>query len=84
MKVTSNPRLARTSTITKPLRTAWVEGARPLIHPAGPDCGFMIQAVMIVAADHGRPKRKRGNRRGRRSETRTSIVDGAAAMAPPS
>src|SRR3984893_4110349 len=50
MKVTSNPRLARTSTITKPLRMAWVEGERPLIHPAGPDCGFMIQAVMIVAA----------------------------------
>src|ERR1700730_14136296 len=50
MKVTSNPRLARTSTITKPLRMAWVEGERPLIHPAGPDCGFIIQAVIIVAA----------------------------------
>src|ERR1700704_4405552 len=42
--------LASTKTIAAPLSIDWVEGESPLIHPAGPDCGLRIQAVMIVAA----------------------------------
>src|SRR5450756_2209479 len=42
--------MASTNTIAAPLRMDWVEGESPLIHPAGPDCGLSIQAVMIVAA----------------------------------
>ena len=46
----TNPTIERMATIRTPERTVWVAGASPLIHPAGPACGFMIQAVISVAA----------------------------------
>src|ERR1700722_4247206 len=48
--VTRRPRLASMATITIPLSADCVEGASPLIHPAGPDCGLKIQAVMMETA----------------------------------
>ena len=53
MKVMSNPTLASTSTIIRPLRMDWVAGERPLIHPAGPDEGsntFMLFVMLLVVA----------------------------------
>src|SRR5579871_338507 len=50
MKLRIRPMHAITNMIEMPLRTCWTGSGRPLIHPAGPFSGFMIQAVMIVAA----------------------------------
>ena len=50
MELTSNPTLAITKAMAMPLRVCCAAGGSPLIHPAGPDCGFMTQAVMIAAA----------------------------------
>src|ERR1700751_2091228 len=36
--------------MARPLSVCWTEVGSPLIQPAGPDCGFMIQAVMTAAA----------------------------------
>ena len=47
---TTSPTIERIATIRTPETTVWVAGANPLIHPAGPADGFMIQAVIRVAA----------------------------------
>src|SRR5262249_30391277 len=50
MKLRISPTQPITNMIARPLRTCWTGSGRPLIHPAGPFSGFMIHAVMMVAA----------------------------------
>src|ERR1700752_490309 len=50
MKLRISPTQPITNMIARPLRTCWTASGRPLIHPAGPFSGFMIHAVMMVAA----------------------------------
>ena len=49
MTVISHPMPESRMMITVPLSTVCVDAESPLIQPAGPDCGFMIQAVTMVA-----------------------------------
>src|SRR5215813_2220887 len=50
MKLRISPTQPITNMIARPLSTCWTGSGRPLIQPAGPFSGFMIHAVMMVAA----------------------------------